>query len=280
MQKAWTGRTSVVGATYARFAFGLPFAALFVWALFQTTGHPLPQTNTPFLVYGAVGGVAQILATLCLVGGFQLGNFAVATTYSKTETIQTAIVGVVLLGESLSPIAIFAIVVSLAGVLLMSVAKADSPLSDLLGSLTKTPALMGLASGALFGVSAVCYRGASLSLEGGDYFDRATFTVLCVIAFQATIMTIYLILRERQELRKVIQEWRGLALIGLLGMAGSVLWFTAMTLQNAAYVRAVGQIELVFTFVASVFFFHEKINRLEAIGVILVIGGVLLLVIE
>jgi hypothetical protein len=34
-------------------------------------------------------------------------------------------------------------------------------------------------------------------------------------------------------------------------MLASAGWFSAMTLQNAAYVKAVGQIELVFAFLAS-----------------------------
>ena len=57
-------------------------------------------------------------------------------------------------------------------------------------------------------------------------------------------------------------------------------WFTAMTIQNAAYVRALGQIELVFTFAAAVFFFHERPTRTEVIGILLVIGGILLLLLH
>jgi len=54
-------------------------------------------------------------------------------------------------------------------------------------------------------------------------------------------------------------------------------WFTAMTIQNAAYVRALGQIELVFTFISSHFIFGERTNRLEFIGIALVAGGILML---
>jgi len=42
---------------------------------------------------------------------------------------------------------------------------------------------------------------------------------------------------------------------------GSIGWFTSMIIQNVAYVRALGQIELIFTFVASYFFFREKSAR-------------------
>ena len=60
-------------------------------------------------------------------------------------------------------------------------------------------------------------------------------------------------------------------------MLGSIAWFTAFTLENAALVRAVGQIELVFTFIASVMFFREKSAPLEIVGILLVIAGILLI---
>ena len=63
-------------------------------------------------------------------------------------------------------------------------------------------------------------------------------------------------------------------------MIGSAGWFTAMTIQNAAYVRALGQIELVFTFAASIFLFQEWPNRVEVAGILLVIGGILLLLLH
>jgi drug/metabolite transporter (DMT)-like permease len=77
-----------------------------------------------------------------------------------------------------------------------------------------------------------------------------------------------------------MREWRLASLVGLTGMLGSVGWFTAMTLQNAAYVRALGQIELVFTFVASYFYFKEKTNRIEAMGISLIVFGILVLLLD
>ena len=53
-----------------------------------------------------------------------------------------------------------------------------------------------------------------------------------------------------------------------------------MTLQNAAYVRALGQIELVFTFIASTLFFREKSNAIEIFGIVLIVSGILMLVLQ
>jgi drug/metabolite transporter (DMT)-like permease len=50
-----------------------------------------------------------------------------------------------------------------------------------------------------------------------------------------------------------------------------------MTIQNAAYVRALGQVELLFTFAAGYLFFRERFNALELIGIGLVASGIWLL---
>ena len=68
--------------------------------------------------------------------------------------------------------------------------------------------------------------------------------------------------------------------VGIIGMAGSVCWFTAFSLQNAAYVSALGRIELVFTFIASVFFFREKATWTEIVGILLIVCAIMLILLE
>ena len=59
----------------------------------------MPSPNPTFLGYALIGGLAQITATALLVHLFSFRNFAVGTTYSKTETVQTAIFGILMLGD-------------------------------------------------------------------------------------------------------------------------------------------------------------------------------------
>jgi drug/metabolite transporter (DMT)-like permease len=94
---------------------------------------------------------------------------------------------------------------------------------------------------------------------------------------QTVLMGSYLALRERDQLAKVILTWRVSALVGLTGVLGSAGWFLAMTLQKVAYVRTVGQVELVFTFIASYFFFKERASRAEIAGIGLIVAGIVVL---
>ena len=213
-----------------------------------------------------------------LVYLFSFRNFAVGTTFSKTETVQTAIFGIVVLGETISFGATAGIIVSLFGVMLISLTNLTANPREIMRQCLQLPALIGIASGAVFGISAVTYRAAALSLDGGHFSLRAALTLAVATVFQTIVMAVYMQIREPGQLRAVLRTWKVSSLVGLTGVLGSIGWFTAMTIQNAAYVRAVGQIELLFTFAASYLFFKEKSSRNELFGIGLVTVGILILV--
>jgi drug/metabolite transporter (DMT)-like permease len=160
LQKRLRDRLSVWGATAARFVFAAPLALAVCAVLLAARGEAPPAPNPAFLAYAVAGGLAQILATGLLVHLFSFRNFTVAGALTKTEPVQTAVLGVALLGDRLSWAATGAILVSLAGVLLISTppgrARGEPWLDRRAG--------LGIAAGGLFGLSAVAYRGATLAL--------------------------------------------------------------------------------------------------------------------
>ena len=281
LQKHLKGSLSTLGATFCRFVYAAPLALVYVVLLGEGYGFAWPEPNPRFVAFAVLGGLTQITATALLVYLFSLRNFAVGTTYSKTETVQTAIFGLVILGEPVSSLAAVAIVISLVGVMSISVAKSHLTLRNLLldwtGGWTGRAAFIGILSGTFFGLSAVSYRAAALSLGGEGFLMQAAFTLACVVVFQTAVMAVWIRVREPGELTRVFRGWRVASLVGIAGMIGSVGWFTAMTLENAAYVRAVGQVELVFTFIASYFFFRERSTPLEITGILLIVAGIVIL---
>lgn len=274
LQKRLKATLSTWGATAARFVFAAPLACLVLAALLAATGRSAPPLNVTFVTSAMLGGLAQILATGLLIHLFSYKNFTVATAFTKTEPVQTALFGIVLLGDRLSLPVALAIMVSLVGVILISIPADPAARRNFLDR----KALIGIVSGGLFGLSAVAYRGASLSLADGDVFLRAATTLAFVTTFQALAVLAYLRLREPGEAGRLLRSWRSAARVGLAGMLGSLAWFTAFTLQNAAHVRALGQIEVVFMIGASILFFKERVTAREIIGVLLVSAGILGLV--
>jgi len=280
VQKHLKGVMGTTGATFVRFGFGFPFALAFVFVLNGFAGYPLPALNAGFFGWAILGGVAQIAATFLLIHLFSFRNFAVGTAYSRTEPAQAAIFGLLFLSETVSLSVIAAIAISVFGVMLISVAHTAFGLRALFTSVASRNALIGLASGTAFGISAVAYRAASLSLGGPNFLMQAAVTLAFVIVFQTVVMLAWIALREPSELRRIAKAWKPSLFVGLVGASASFGWFTAMTLQQAAVVKSLAQIEMIFTFASSVFFFREKINRLEVAGCILIVCGILVLLIS
>lgn len=277
LQKHLKGKLGATGATFIRFGYGFPFASAYVAALHYGLGYAVPIATIPFALYAMAGGLAQIIATFLLVHLFSYRNFAVGTAYSKTEPVQAAIFGLVLLGETVTGPAVVAIAVGVVGVIVISMARTPVSASALARSLVGKPALIGLASAAFFGISAVNYRAASLSLGGPNFIMQAAFTLGFVTVFQTVVMLLWMKKREPEQLKACLEHWQIAIWVGLVGVLGSAGWFTAMTLQKVAYVRMLAQIELIFTFAVSIFIFRETINRREVLGCTLIVGSILLL---
>jgi drug/metabolite transporter (DMT)-like permease len=277
LQKHLTGKLSTGGATYVRFFYAWPFALIYIWGLHEWGGMPYPEISGLFLLYCVLGGLSQIIFTGLLVWLFSFRNFAVGTTFSKTETVQVALLGFLLLGDTLSTGAVLAIVISVVGVMAMSAAQTNITFKTILASLVEKSTLIGLASGLFLGGSVVFFRGASLELHYDGFIMPAAFTLAVSVVIQTVLMGIYILWREPGQMKAVLVNWKWAGAVGVAGVLGSIAWFTAFTLENAALVRAVGQIELVFTFIASAMFFHEKSTKLEIAGILLVIAGILLI---
>lgn len=271
LQRALTPRVGVVGAAYARFVFAAPWAVLLVGVL-VVSGAGLPRANATFAFWTVAGGLGQIGATLLLLHVFSLRNFAVGNAFAKTETVQAALFGLVLLGDRIAPLALAGILTSLVGVLLLSAPK------GLRGGVTDRAAILGLASGALFALSGVAYRAASLSLEADGFLIRPAFTLACVTVMQTLLMTLWNRMRVPGGILQVLRQWRLAAPVGIAGMLASLGWFAAFTLASAAHVKAVGQVELVFAWLTARFAFDERPSARETLAIALVAGGIVILI--
>lgn len=264
---------STAGATFSRFVFAAPLALALAGALILAGAGAVPSFTVRFWVFAVAGGIAQILATFFTVALFHERNFAVGIGFTKTEAALVAGFSALILGERVTPAGLFAIGVGVAGVLLMTRAQgAGRP------RFFNRATLFGLMAGGLFGASAIGYRGATVELLPAGYFFRAVVTLACVTTFQTLAMILWLRLVEPGELGRVARAWRRTLPVGVTGMLGSLGWFTAFALYNAAYVRAVGQVEMVFTILGAWLIFRERLTWRELAGIALVVLSVILLV--
>jgi drug/metabolite transporter (DMT)-like permease len=276
LQKYLKGRLSTNGATFVRFLYGMPVAWAYLLLLVFLLEDPLPSPNPAFIGWVALGGAAQVAATALLVHVLGLRNFPVGVAYSKTEAVQAAVFGLVFLAEPVTAWGVAAILLGTLGVMLISLAGSSSSLRSFLLGWAEPSALLGIASGACFGVASVCFRAASLSLEHPSFLMSAGYALVWATTLQTILLFGWLAWRERDQFARLAAAWRPSAVAGLASVVGSACWFTAMTIQIVAYVRTLGMVELVFTFLLSVLWFRERPSAAEAIGTALVVFSVVM----
>ena len=272
MQSSLTATLGTLGATQVRFIYGLPFAIVFLAVAAAVARTPVPTPGAAFFLYTGGGALAQIAGTALLLAAMQARSFSVATTFTKTEAVQVAIFGVVLLGEQLTLAGMIAIVIATAGVVLVA-AKPGLKL----GGAGMRPVLYGIASGGGFALASVGFRGGILALGDDAYYLRAATTLVWSLSFQALLLGAWMAVFRRRALLDSFALWRQSLVAGFFGAFASQFWFLGYSLTAAANVKALGLVEVVFAQVVTQRVFAQQVTTREAAGMGLVVAGVALL---
>jgi drug/metabolite transporter (DMT)-like permease len=271
MQRELTTSLGTVGATHVRFLFGFPFALLSLIGVLLVTGVPLPRPSLSFWPWVIDGAAAQIAATALMLMAMGQRSFVVTIAYIKTEPIQVAIFGLIFLGDAVTLPMMTAILVATAGVLIMSFKP-----GGMVGGVK--PTLIGLASGGMFALSAIGYRGAILDLHMANFVMAATFTLVVGLVMQAVVLSLYLWLRQPSAMIAILRAWKPSLFAGLMGALASQFWFLAFAIATAASVRTLALIEVLFAQIVARVMFGQRTTVREAIGMALVVAGVAVLI--
>jgi len=271
MQRELTGSLGTAGATHVRFLFGFPFAVIFLLGLVFGTDVALPRPGLNFWPWVIAGAFAQIAATALMLAAMGERSFVVTIAYIKTEPIQVAVFGLIFLGDVVTWPMMVAILVATAGVIVMSIKP-----GGMVGGMR--PTLIGLASGGMFALSAIGYRGALLDLHLPNYVMAATFTLSVGLAMQAVTLSLYLWLRQPSVMFALLHAWKPSLFAGFMGALASQFWFLAFALATAASVRTLALIEVLFAQLIARFAFGQHTTAREGIGMVLVVAGVVLLI--
>lgn len=277
-QKELATKVSAVASTHVRYLFGLPFALIYLYIVLQTHADEQWQLGTRFYAYASAAAVAQIIATACLVSVLAKRNFAVGTAYAKTEALITAVLAAVLFAEYLSWIAWLTILIGIIGVLMLN---KSLVLSDLLsnGVSFSNAATVGVASGVFFSFTSLFLRQASLSLNVSPILS-ASITLAYMVCMQTLISGVWVWLEDKQQF-KTLASAKGLCtFVGITSVLGSIGWFTAMTMQFPALVKALGQIEFIFALILTGRVFKEQNTRRELLGMLFIVASVVILMLS
>jgi drug/metabolite transporter (DMT)-like permease len=270
MQRSLTATLGTVGATQVRFLFGFPFSILFLLGVCTVLGRAPPVPKAVYWLWVLEGAAAQFAATALMLAAMGERSFVVTIAYIKTEPIQVALFGFLLLGDHVTLPMALAIVIATAGVIVMSVRP---------GAMSggEKPTVLGLVSGGLFGLSAIGFRGAILNLHDPNFVMAATFTLTMGLAVQSVMLTIYLYFRDRAVMMAIFKAWRPSLFAGFMGAASSQFWYLAFAIATAASVRTLALVEVLFAQGVSYFVFKQPTTPREGLGIVLIVAGVVLL---
>jgi len=274
IQRSLTEQLGTLGATQVRFLYGFPFAVLFAVLALVLTGSGLPKMNMTFFWFTVAGALSQIAATALMLGAMRKRAFVVVTAWTKTEPVQVVVFGLVVLGDSVSWLAMIAILVATVGVWIM----AKKPSADTQDNGPSwQPVAMGLLAAASFAIAAVTFRGAILALGNGHFFAHSSWTLACGLGIQTILLAAWMMVFHREAMIRCIRAWRISVWGGLLGASASEGWFLGFALTSAANVRTLGLVEVLFAQLLSWRIFLNKGTRQEMIGTVLIVAGVAIL---
>ncbi len=275
MQRSLTAQIGTVGATQVRFLFGFPFALSFLFAVTTVSGRSVPAVEASHLAFILAGAMIQIVGTALMLSAMKERSFALTTAYVKTEPVQAAVLGALLLGEILTPLGMIAVIIATVGVLLTGWKPGAERQA---GSVRAS--LFGVGAGACFAFSSVAFRGAITSLEDADFLLRATTVLAWSLGLQSALLVVWMGLFDRPALSKSFGAWRGSVFAGFMGALASQFWFIAFALTSVANVRTLALVEVLMAHIVSRRLAERPPDRREISGMGLIVGGVALLLLS
>ena len=267
----------VLASAYSRFIFALPFVALLAVFLLDI-GELLILKNLSvktwfFLV---TASICQILFTIILIKLFTLRSFAIGVAFSKTEVIQTTLLEITIIGFILTSHVLLAIIIGFIGMLFMSKQKLIGNVGH--SRLFLQQVILGVSCGIFLGLSSVLYKVALDSVAIDLIYKKVIVLSFLALAMQSGIFGTYIVIAdEKKNLDKLFNIWQKGLPVGFFGCSATFCWFYAFSLVDATLVRAVGQLEIVFSVLMSYIFYKERITGFELIGMSLITISILAL---
>ena len=276
-QKNLIADVGVLVSAYSRFIFALPFVALLAVFFLDTQELVILKNFSPTTWFFLIAAsICQILFTIILIKLFTLRSFAIGVAFSKTEVIQTTVLEIIIIGFILTSQVLLAIIIGFIGMLFMSKQKLIGNVGY--NTLFVKQVTLGVSCGIFLGLSSVLYKVALDSVTSDLIYKKVLILSFLALAFQSAIFGIYILVTEgTQNALKLMLIWKRGLPVGFFACAATFCWFYAFSLVDATLVRAVGQLEIVFSVLISFIFYKERITGFELIGMSLITISILAL---
>ncbi len=280
VQRRMTTALGNLGASYIRFSYAFPIAWLFFYIYQGFTDVAIPDMPNEFWIWINLAALTQVMFTILLVQLFSHRSFAAAVAFSKTEVLQTAVFEALILGVVVTKQTGLAIALGMLATVLLSFAKANLALKNLRSSIFSRQVAIGLSAGAFLGFCTVCYGAALKTMTNGDLIGNAIFAAAIGTTIQAVCFGAYIYVVRREQFIASFSYWRQCYMAGIWAATTSICWFGGFALHSVAPVRAVGQVELLFSIGFSILYFKERVSRVELAAMSLLAVSIIMVLLD
>ena len=254
-----TRRSHVMRVT----AISSPVTLALLVAAYLLTGGVI---SSGAVIWGAIAGLAAVIVLICLYSCLSMGPMSVLSpTAAIVSAVLGSLAGAVLFHETLSPLAIGAIVAALIAVVLVSGA---------IQRHTHAPSALALILALLSGL----FITASLLAYKMTPTDSGLFPTLISRTLASAVFILIFVVGRRRFTgdRSAV---RTAMLAGVLEAAATVFMLLAIRAGDIAIVSVVSSLYPAFTVLLATGFLHERLHRLQIVGLILAAGAVAVLAI-
>lgn len=259
-----------LGVTLSRFLWAVPIAAVYLAGLYSWQPVAIPDFNGTFFSYVVGAAFTQILATAWMVKLFKLRNFTIGAGLAKSEALFAALLAVLLYSAELNLMGWVGVIIGSFAIFHMSGG------GDVKNTSWQT-LLLGLACGCCFAMTSLWIRQASFEMDL-PFLHRAAWVLLFVLCVQTTALVGYLLAKDPGVIKTLLKRNKEVMLVGFCGCVGSIGWFTAMAIEEVAYVKILGQIEVFFTMAISAWYLKQKPKKQDVLGLLLIALAAILVI--
>lgn len=268
LQSKLSANMSTSGVTLARFLFAPPIALIYLLLLYIFSNQDVPEFSLKFVLLVLLASVMQISATSLMVILFKQKNFSVGAGLAKSEALVAGVLGTVFFGSQLSLFGWIGILVGAAAIFVLSGGGRK-------GQLSIKTVIIGLACGTCFALTSLFVREAS-HLLNVPFPHSAAWVLVWVLCIQTTLLVSYIAVKNRSTFIALKNNVKMTLATSIISCFGTICWFSAVSLHHVAYVKTLGQVEVLLTMLVATFWLKNKVQKHEILGLLLIAAAAIL----
>jgi len=268
LQSKLSAQMSTSGVTLARFLFAPPIALIYLLLLYAFSNQSIPEFTLKFVFFVLLASVMQISATALMVILFKQKNFSIGAGLAKSEALVAGVLGTLFFGSQLSLFGWVGILVGAAAIFVLSGGGRK-------GQLSLKTVVIGLACGTCFAVTSLFVREAS-HLLNIPFPHSAAWVLVWVLCIQTTLLVSYIAVKNRSTFVALKNTAKMTLVTSIISCFGTICWFSAVSLHHVAYVKTLGQVEVLLTMLVATFWLKNTVQKHEVIGLLLIAAAAIL----